>query len=59
MSAQKPKKDTVLSFKVDKNFKTRLEQKAEKSNRSMSNLVVTLLTKAMDDIDNNEKLMNQ
>jgi len=52
----KPKKNNVLSFKVDDNFKRRLEFKATKANRSMSNFVMTLLTKAMDDLDQNDRI---
>lgn len=58
MSSEKPKKDNVLSFKVDDLFKARVEEKAKKANRSMSNFVVTLLTRAMDDIDRNDTFMN-
>ena len=57
MNSNKPKKNNVLSFKVDDNFKERIENKAQQANRSVSNFVITLLTKAMDDIDRNERLM--
>lgn len=57
MKDNKTKKKEVLSFKVDENLKERIERRASEANRSMSNFVITLLTRALDDIDRNEQIM--
>ena len=58
MNRQKDKKNITLSFRIDENLNTKIESLSEKANRSKSNFVITLLTKAIDDIERNNNLMN-
>jgi predicted transcriptional regulator len=57
MKEQKPKKIISLSFRVEENLAKRIKDNADKANRSQSNFVTIILTKALDDIDSQNKLM--
>ncbi len=53
MNEQKSKKNITLSFKITEELNKKIETLATKSNRTKSNFVITLLTKGINDIDNN------
>ena len=59
MNISKNKKVCTLSFRIEENLNTKITLLSEKANRSKSNFVITLLTKAIDDIERNNNLMNQ
>ena len=53
----KLKKDVSLSFRIDKEFNKKIEYYAKLSNRNKANFVITLLSKAIKDIEYNESIL--
>ena len=51
------KKTETLSFKVDEDFKDRLSQRAKEENRTMSNFVLNILTRYLDEVEKAKKLI--
>jgi predicted HicB family RNase H-like nuclease len=57
LKEEKQKKIISLSFRIDEKLANRIKENADKSNRSQSNFVITLLTKELDDIDRTNNIM--
>ena len=53
------KKTEILSMKVEPVFKDRVIKRASEENRNLSNFIVTVLTKYLDDIDRAKELIGK
>lgn len=51
------KKTETLAFKIEPEFKERIVKRANEENRNLSNFVVNILTKYLDDIEKAKELL--
>lgn len=51
------KKTETLSFKINPEFKDRIEARAKEENRNLTNFVETILTNYLNEIDKAKKLI--
>lgn len=53
------KKTATLSLKINPEFKSRIETRAEEENRNVSNFVETILTNYLNEVDKAKKLIGK